>query len=484
MSAKIQKLGELETLLCNNDKTDEGLLHFFFAFKTSGLLKCFNNVKTKGYTVSSLILMLIMFRLRGINIWASQKACNKGMAICDDNTYYRLMNHPLINWRKMVIAFAKQFMVISKTKGDDVKNVKCFVIDDTDLEKTGRKIEFIGKIFNHVIKKHVLGFKMLTLAFWDGKSLIATDFSLHREAGKKGNYGMSKKELKNQFSKKRDIQSPAQKRVAELDKKKTDVAISMLKRAVKNGFVASYVLVDSWFTNEMFIKSVRSIKNRMMHFLGMCKIDRRKFNYEGKDLNSTQIIAAYSRKKGKYCRKYKSHYFSTIAVYKGEKVKLFYVKYGKSKNWSLLLTTNLVLSFVEAIELYQIRWTIEVMFKECKQYLAIGSSQNTDFDGQIADTSIALITHTILSLQKRFSDYETMGELFRQTQQQFLELTLWDRLLKVFKKMLQELAIIFDIDVDEILEQLMQNNKISGQLFSILKFLDDDNCHFEKESAA
>ena len=62
---------------------------------------------------------------------------------------------------------------------------------------------------------------------------------------------------------------------------------------------------------------------------------------------------------------------------------------NNAKNWTLLLTTDLILSFVQTIETYQIRWTIEVLFKECKQYLQPGGSQNTDFDGQIADTHIS-----------------------------------------------------------------------------------------------
>jgi len=56
-----------------------------------------------------------------------------------------------------------------------------------------------------VTKLYPLGFKMLLLGFWDGKTLIATDFSLHREKGQKGTYGLSKKELKSQFRKKREI---------------------------------------------------------------------------------------------------------------------------------------------------------------------------------------------------------------------------------------------------------------------------------------
>jgi len=148
---------------------------------------------------------------------------------------------------------------------------------DTDIEKTGKTMEFTGRIFNHATKLYPLGFKMLLLGFWDGKTLISTHCSLHREKGKKGTYGLSAKELKLQFSKKRDRKSPGYRRIEELDQKKGEVAVSMLKRAVKNGFIACYVLMDSWFVNDYMIKSVRSIKNGAMHLLGMCKLDRRHY---------------------------------------------------------------------------------------------------------------------------------------------------------------------------------------------------------------
>ena len=251
--------------------------------------------------------------------------------------------------------------------------------------------------------------------------------------------------------------------------KKGEVAVSMLKRAVKNGFSARYVLMDSWFVNDYMIKSVRSIKKGAMHLLGMCKLDKRKYLVDKKEVNAHQLIAKNGRKRSKYSRKYKSVYISIVADYKGEKVRLFFIRYNNAKNWTILLTTDLTLSFVKAIELYQIRWTIEVLFKECKQYLRLGGSQNTDFDGQVADVTITLATHTILSLQKRFSSYETMGELFRETQQHLLELTLWERLVKVFLKMVVQLAVILNVDVEETMEKLMQDDKTSKQLLAILK---------------
>jgi hypothetical protein len=69
-----------------------------------------------------------------------------------------------------------------------------------------------------------------------------------------------------------------------------------------------------------------------------------------------------------------------------------------AQNWFLLITTDLSLSFTKAMELYQIRWGIEVLFKECKQYLRLGKAQNTCFCGQIADISLTFITYIIFAL--------------------------------------------------------------------------------------
>ncbi|MCR5068510.1 MAG: hypothetical protein K6A78_01685 [Prevotella sp.] len=50
---------------------------------------------------------------------------------------------------------------------------------------------------------------------------------------------------------------------------------------------------------------------------------------------------------------------------------------------------------------YQIRWNQEVMYREGKQYLGLGKCQSTDFDTQIADCTLSLLTYTILTLYRR-----------------------------------------------------------------------------------
>lgn len=487
MSPKLNNLSELQSVLSDEQKTNEGVLAFASQFNVSQLLKPFSVIKSKGYLISTLITALCLYRLTGKSIWAMQRIGNKHIFEGDENSFYRLLNNEKVNWRGILMSFALRFKTLVEQRCQSNAGVKCFVVDDTDIEKSGKTFEYLSRIFNHVIKKHVLGFKMLTLGYWDSKSLIAVDFSLHREKGVSNNFGLSKKERKSQFKKHRQADSAAAKRVKEVDQSKIVTALQMIKRAVKRGFIATYVLADSWFINDIFIKGITSGKNTgKLHVLGMCKMDSRKYSLQNHLLNSHQIITRKEHRQAKYSRKHKSHYIPVVAQYKGTPVKLFYIRYRNAKSWTLILTTDLHLSFVKALELYQIRWTIEVLFKECKQYLRLGSCQNTDFDGQIADATLVLITHTILTLQRRFQAYETMGELFHQEQQKLLELNLWKRILIVLADMLRQLTEILDIDLDQTLEKIFNCEKSSQKILALLTTLRqiDQNSQYKSSSAA
>ena len=412
----------------------------------------------------SILKALILSRLGGLSIYAAQKTGNLSM---DDNTIYRLMNNPLINWKSILLSFTKQFLNCVSTKCEvDDKSVKCFVIDDTDIEKSGKTFEGISTIYSHKKAHYLFGFKLLLLSYWDGKSLIPCSLSLHRE-NKKHEYGLNQKQQKNQFSKKRTGNGYFDERYNELDESKLSVALKMLKQCVKNGILGNYVLMDSWFVTDNILNEIRK---GMLHVVGMCKKDKRKFEVDGKELNSQTIIRMNENnsKHVRSCSKYKSRYFVKVAKYKGLPVKLFYIKYRKATEWTLLLTTDLSLSFVKAMELYQIRWSIEVLFKECKQYLRLGKSQNTDFCGQIADASLTMITYTILSLYKRFESYETLGALFRDTQKEMLEKTLCQRIEIVILKILCDLLEVLCIDVEKTLYDLMSSDKASKDIIVLL----------------
>jgi len=120
------------------------------------------------------------------------------------------------------------------------------------------------------------------------------------------------------------------------------------------------------------------------------------------------------------------------------------------------------------MELYQIRWSIEVLYRECKQYLRLGKSQNTDFCGQIADATMTMITYTILSLYKRFESYETLGALFRDTQKELQEKTLYERIEMMILKIISELLEILSIDVEETIYRLISSEKATEEVIVML----------------
>ena len=239
------------------------------------------------------------------------------------------------------------------------------------------------------------------------------------------------------------------------------------------GIRVNYVLVDSWFTCDALIQAVRSVKSQMVHLIGMYKIVKTKFEYQGKQLTHAQINNALG--KPKRCRSIGYQYKHAKVMYKGFEISLFFSRHGNRDKWKVLLTTDTGLSFINLLEHYQVRWTVEVFFKECKQLLNLGKSQSSNFDGQIADTTVTLIAYILLSLRYRYEHYETMGELYRSINSEVLRETLDKRLWGLFVELLLTVAILLNTDADELMEKMLANPQVANMLSKLL-----DNNNMEK----
>ena len=136
--------------------------------------------------------------------------------------------------------------------------------------------------------------------------------------------------------------------------------------------------------------------------------------------------------KPRRCRKLGYHYSEAEVEFKGKPVKLFFSRRGKNGNWRVFLSTNTDLSFIKMVEIYQIRWTIEVFNKEAKQLLGLGKCQSNDFDAQIADTTITMIQYILLTTRYRIDTYETMNGLFSEIKEATLRQRLNQRLWGLF----------------------------------------------------
>lgn len=193
---------------------------------------------------------------------------------------------------------------------------------------------------------------------------------------KKGNYGLTTKQLKNRTVIKRKDGDCMKTRVKELDKKKPDIALKMIKRAWKNGIHASYLLMDKWYFGIDLMKGVRKIANGAIHIVTLLRDKRTKFQYKGKTKSAKELMQLLGNDV-KSCRKYKCRWVSAHALYQDMPVRLFFVRYGHATDFEVIVTTNTKLSFVKVFETYQVRRGIEVINKECKQYLGLGSQQST-----------------------------------------------------------------------------------------------------------
>jgi hypothetical protein len=478
LNLKLHNISELKAILSDINSTNDTLVDIYQKFSTKRIKTFFDTVKDKGIDCSDILFSLILTRLLDVTIRALLISGQNPKNLMGKDTLYRLKNNSSINWRTLLYIFViRNIKLVKQHTKEKNEGIKCLILDDSFLKKTGKRIEFIGRVFDHVCKRSLLGIKMLTLGYWDGKSFNPLDFSFHRELGKNPDqpYGMTKKELKERFSKKRDEKSAGKKRVKELDINKIKNGLSMIKRAIKHGITANYVLLDSWFVCDFMIKEIPKIKNGMLHLLGMCKKGKSKYLYENKELTAKELLKkTIDTKQNKRCRKFKSHYINLVVDFKGVKVQLFFTKYVGQKDWNMLLTTDLKLSYTKAIEIYQIRWSIEVFFKESKQYLQLGKSQSADFDGQIADTTISMIVYVLLNLRKRFSDYETLGEIFRDEGHLIKELNLWEKLWGLFQELLQEIIELLEIDIDKIMEKIVTEKPGQKKILLLLEKLNEE----------
>lgn len=423
------------------------------------------------YPKNDLFLLLLLFPLYSIanvNCYLSN-ALSKHLEAKKD-TFYRFKNNSLINWRKIMYMVNSMLIRQCNTKGsEDESSPRCLIIDDTDLPKTGKKIENISRIWSHVMQRSILGLKALVLGYWDSKSFIGLDFTIHNEKGKnkKKLYGLTSKELKLRYSKKRDPNSHGYERVSELDNTKMDNAIAMIKRVIRHKIPFRYVLMDSWFVCTKMVKEIR-LMGCQYHLLGMAKMGNTLYQHNARFLNAKQILG-YLKRKGqiKRLRKLKIRAAEILVHIDDVQVKLIFCQFKTGGNWSLLLTTDTRLSVEKTIQIYSIRWSIEVFFKETKKHFALGKSHANDFDAQIADTTISIISFNMFSVARRFTSYETLGGLFKATSIMFVEMTICQRLWGLFQELLRIIADIFDIDFEELMQKLIdddstKNNKLIG----------------------
>jgi len=422
------------------------------SFKLKSLCHQIKFKKEEGYSATEILTLMIMFPLMLLNsVNALYRSQYQNVTKMKKDTIYRMKNNERMPWRNLLFGVAKQFQQLVNPQKEVAEN-SAFIVDDTTDIRVGKKTENVSWVHDHVGNKKgtKIGFKNLTLGFFDGKSFSPLDFSLHSEKKLKA------KDRKKQFKKVCDPRSAGAKRRKECRVSKITNALNMIKRAVKHGFNAKYVLVDSWFSSKEFIQTIRKIQDKSLHVVCGVRKDTRWYMYNGEKMNAKMLLDTLKKEhKEKRCRKRNTRYYEVVVDYEGVgPVRLYFSRFPYQKTWRLFLSTDTSLTFLKMLEIYSIRWTTEVFFKEAKQLLKLGKCQSRDFDAQIADVTRTYILYIFLAYFRRINDYESLGNLFEAVKDELIQKNVAQKIWELFDELLQ---IIIDV--------LAETGKIDIQTF-------------------
>lgn len=245
-----------------------------------------------------------------------------------------------------------------------------FIIDDSLFDRTScKKTELGSKVFDHTDMHFKKGFRMLTLSWSNGNTLIPVNSCLLASAKDTNIIGPVKS-----F----DSRTIAGKRRKLAQTKAPEAMMTLLDTALNVGLNADYVLFDSWFSNPA---QVTAIHSKGMDVIAMIKKSSRiKYSYCSEQLNIKEIYSRNKKRRGR------SKYLLSVDVMVGKEnpipTKIVCVRNkANRKDWLAFICTDITLSEEEIIRIYGKRWQIEVFFKTCKSMLnLIGECHSLSYD--------------------------------------------------------------------------------------------------------
>lgn len=430
-----------------------------------GKIKSDEQTKYKRDEIARLFILLKLLAIPSLHTAIGQRL--KGVLPCGKDVLYKIRNSSSIAWRSILYRQAKQCMSGITIEEDSRQpwTLPCFIVDDSDLNKKGKHIEFVGRIFSHLTKRYDIGFKCLSLTYWSGKHLLHLDFSLHGELGKNGNQGMTPKQQKARYSKNRDLANDGGKRAQEVFEKKSDQLFKMLRCARSHGFKAAYLLLDSWFFNAKLMAFAIKMK---MHVITRPKFNHWKYQYANQTITLGNLIKKIRcSKMRKWNKELRMHHITVAIQHQGIDMRIFFFKEKRRGcKWQALITTDKQIGAIQAYKVYQNRWAIEVSFKELKQHLGFGKCQSRDFDAQIADSTHALMAYNYLSHILTVHNHETIGQLFAEVSQNWLQPTLMKRFWDYFLGFLTDLADLVQKSLDDLLDIVKNDDGFFSKWYS------------------
>jgi len=305
-------------------------------------------------------------------------------------------------------------------------------------------MEGVSSHFDHVTGRHVMGQQVLTLGLASEESFLPVDSQIYVSQVKA-------QPLNKPYQ---DARSVVGKRYTEATtQSKPDMAACMMKRALRSGLKADYLVADAWFGSKRMVRETLSLdlcailrmkKSKMKYRIelpeqGQCLMD-------AQDLYAQVVKKQWKKVRGLPWRAVSLQVELDLAE-KGEKeqrwtaVQLLFVRALKEpgepdvskKDWALFLSTDILLGMSKLLEIYALRWGIEVYFKEAKQHLGFLKEQTATFASHTASIHLCAIRYLILVHNKLKQQDALVGSVRSDIQEQLDTLNFAGRLWQMFR---------------------------------------------------
>lgn len=370
---------------------------FFKQFSIADLARRSGIRKAKGTPTVTLLLCLLSLPFSRLNLYRYFLATES--TDFGKDAVYDFMRCSRFSWRRFLLQVAVRVCAMLQELTSKERDA-VLIIDDTTISRPRAKnVELLARVFDHSQNCFLKGFRLFSLCWSDGATLVPVDFALMSSAKENNRYQGITKQL--------DSRTCGAKRRKEAICKSTDLIAPMLKRALASGIKAKYLLMDSWFGMPAIISEARK------HLPVICMIKRTPkihYGFEGEKLSLNAIYKRLRKRRGRakiLC--------STLVLMNGdETARIVFVRNRHSKDWLALLSTDTKLSEEDVVRIYGKRWDIEVFFRTAKQQLDLEKGcQARDFDALIAHTTIVMLRYMFLAVeQRRHDDPRTLGLLF------------------------------------------------------------------------
>jgi len=354
----------------------------------------------KARGVSPLTLFTVIFSLpfEGVNF--SQGIVNNPNLGFKKDAAYDFIKNPKHNWRKFMLALVT-IVVRCIDVLTNAQRERVLIFDDSTYDRSRSKVvELLAWIYDHNSGRHLKGFKLLTLGWSDGNTFLPLDFVLCSSTKASKRIQGIKKIL--------DKRSCGYKRRLEATTKSTEHLETMVKRVLRLGVRADYILMDSWFCFPALLARL----GKHIPVICMAKdMPNIFYRHKGQWVKLSKLYSLLRKRPGKA-----KILTSVVTETKtGQKVKIVFVRHRhKKRQWLAIVSTNIDLPDEEVVRIYGKRWDIEVFFKMMKHYLNLErEAQLRDYDGMVGHITIAMSRYIFLAFEQRcHDDPKTLGSLF------------------------------------------------------------------------